>query len=263
MTADGPALRAPRCGGAWRASSARRTLAPGPGVVAGRAGDREQGAEVVLQLRIAAAGSRRRASGLRLPAPHCGRLVAHRAPASGPRASDLEHWDWREAADGARGAAGEIRAAAHSAGRRARRGGELAGRERRLRCRIGHDRRSTRTMAISLTPVGGRARPQFPGEARHGVGLRLGVKKTGCSGLRLRRQLRRRRRRPRRGLRAPGVKVIVDAESLRCRRHRGRFRQPGPERGVQVPQSRTSRASAAAARASTSNCPSRLNFFAG
>ena len=61
---------------------------------------------------------------------------------------------------------------------------------------------------------------------------------------------------------AAGVKVIVDADSLQLRRrHRDRLRARRASTRPSGSAIRTSRASAAAARASTSNCPSRLNFL--
>lgn len=74
------------------------SLAPGPDVVSGRAGDREQGAQVELQLRVAGG----RVAEARFRAFGCPHLIAaaswlteHLAGAS---RDDLGRWDWREAA---------------------------------------------------------------------------------------------------------------------------------------------------------------------
>jgi nitrogen fixation protein NifU and related proteins len=75
------------------------SFAAGPDVVSGRAGDREQGAEVVLQCRLQAgriAEARFRAFGC----PHL--LAATSWVCECLRGADrarLERWDWREAAD--------------------------------------------------------------------------------------------------------------------------------------------------------------------
>ena len=74
------------------------TLAPGPGVIAGRAGDREQGAEVELQLRIEGG----RVAEARFRAFGCPHLIAAASWLTGQLVGasrgDLERWDWREAA---------------------------------------------------------------------------------------------------------------------------------------------------------------------
>ena len=74
-------------------------LAPGPDVVTGRAGDRERGSEVVLQLRVAAA----RVADARFQAFGCPHLIAAASwlteRLAGASRDDLEGWDWREAAD--------------------------------------------------------------------------------------------------------------------------------------------------------------------
>ena len=73
-------------------------LPAGPDVVTARAGDREQGAEVVLQARVAGG----RAAELRFRAFGCPQFLAaaswltdRLAGCDGPA---LEAWDWREAA---------------------------------------------------------------------------------------------------------------------------------------------------------------------
>jgi NifU-like protein involved in Fe-S cluster formation len=74
------------------------TLAPGPMVIAGRAGDREQGAEVELQLRIDGG----RVGEARFRAFGCPHLIAAASWLTerlvGASPGDLGHWDWREAA---------------------------------------------------------------------------------------------------------------------------------------------------------------------
>ena len=75
------------------------SLAAGPDVIVGRAGDREQGAEVVLWLRIAAG----RVVDARFRAFGCPHLIAaaswltERVRGSGR--SELMDWDWRQAAE--------------------------------------------------------------------------------------------------------------------------------------------------------------------
>ena len=94
----------PRYGGEVRrrmaslAGAAPAHAATGPGVITGRAGDREQGAEVVLLLRLAqgrVAEARYRAFG-------CPHLLAAASWLTerlvGCVRADLERWDWREAA---------------------------------------------------------------------------------------------------------------------------------------------------------------------
>ncbi len=74
------------------------TLVPGPGVIAGRAGDREQGAEVELQLRIVGD----RVAEARFRAFGCPHLIAAASWLTerlvGASRDDLGLWDWREAA---------------------------------------------------------------------------------------------------------------------------------------------------------------------
>lgn len=71
---------------------------PDPGLATGCAGDREQGAEVVLQCRVAGG----RAVELRFQAFGCPHLLAAASwltdRLQGATAAELEHWDWREAA---------------------------------------------------------------------------------------------------------------------------------------------------------------------
>lgn len=73
-------------------------FAPAPDVATGRAGDREQGAEVVLQCRVAGG----RAVELRFQAFGCPHLLAAASWLTdrlrGAAAAELEAWDWREAA---------------------------------------------------------------------------------------------------------------------------------------------------------------------
>lgn len=74
------------------------TLAHGPDVIVGRAGDPEQGAEVVLQLRVAGG----RVLEARFRAFGCPHLLASASWLTerlvGVSRDDLLHWDWREAA---------------------------------------------------------------------------------------------------------------------------------------------------------------------
>ena len=73
-------------------------LAPGPGVAQARAGDREQGAEVLLQVRVEAG----RAAELRFRAFGCPHFIAAASWLTdrlrGATRAGLEGWDWREAA---------------------------------------------------------------------------------------------------------------------------------------------------------------------
>lgn len=73
-------------------------FAPAPEVATGRAGDREQGAEVVLQCRVAGG----RAVELRFQAFGCPHLLAAASWLTdrlrGATAAEFEGWDWREAA---------------------------------------------------------------------------------------------------------------------------------------------------------------------
>jgi NifU-like protein involved in Fe-S cluster formation len=73
-------------------------LAPGPGVMQARAGDREQGTDVLLQVRVEAG----RAVELRFRAFGCPHFIAAASWLTDrlrgvPRAG-FEDWDWREAA---------------------------------------------------------------------------------------------------------------------------------------------------------------------
>jgi NifU-like protein involved in Fe-S cluster formation len=74
-------------------------FAPSPQVARGRAGDREQGAEVVLAGRVVAG----RVEELRFQAFGCPHLVAAASWLTdrlrGAGREDLLRWDWREAAD--------------------------------------------------------------------------------------------------------------------------------------------------------------------
>ena len=74
-------------------------FAPSPDVARGRAGDREHGAEVALACRVIAG----RVTEARFQAFGCPHLVAAASWLTdrlhGAVREDLEHWDWREAAD--------------------------------------------------------------------------------------------------------------------------------------------------------------------
>jgi len=74
-------------------------FAPSPEVASGRAGDREQGAEVVLACRVIDG----RVEEARFQAFGCPHLVAAASWLTdrlrGAGREDLAHWDWREAAD--------------------------------------------------------------------------------------------------------------------------------------------------------------------
>lgn len=73
-------------------------LVPGAGVVQARAGDREQGAEVLLQARVEAG----QAAELRFRAFGCPHFIAAASWLTdrlrGATRSGFEDWDWREAA---------------------------------------------------------------------------------------------------------------------------------------------------------------------
>jgi len=72
---------------------------PGPDVATGRAGDREQGAEVVLQCRVTAG----RVAEARFRAFGCPHFIAAASwlteRLTGGSRDDLERWDWREVAE--------------------------------------------------------------------------------------------------------------------------------------------------------------------
>ncbi len=74
-------------------------LPPGPGVVTARAGDREQGAEILLTGRVES----RRLADLRFRAYGCPHFLAASswltAQLRGADRAALEGWDWRAAAD--------------------------------------------------------------------------------------------------------------------------------------------------------------------
>ena len=94
----------PRYGGEVRrrmaslAGAGPASPAAGAGIVTGRAGEREQGAEVVLLLRLAAG----RVTAARYLAFGCPHLLAAASWLTerlvGCVRADLERWDWREAA---------------------------------------------------------------------------------------------------------------------------------------------------------------------
>jgi NifU-like protein involved in Fe-S cluster formation len=73
-------------------------LAPGAGVSQARAGDREQGAEVLLQVRVEAG----RATELRFRAFGCPHFIASASWLTdrlrGAARAEFADWDWREAA---------------------------------------------------------------------------------------------------------------------------------------------------------------------
>ena len=73
-------------------------LAPGAGVAQARAGDREQGAEILLQVRVEAG----RAGELRFRAFGCPHFIAAASWLTdrlrGAARADFQDWDWREAA---------------------------------------------------------------------------------------------------------------------------------------------------------------------
>ena len=73
-------------------------LAPGPGVARARAGDREHGAEVLLQVRVESG----RAAELRFRAFGCPHFIAAASWLTdrlrGASRAGFEGWDWREAA---------------------------------------------------------------------------------------------------------------------------------------------------------------------
>lgn len=75
------------------------TLATGDDVATGRAGDREQGARLVLDFRVVDG----RAAEVRFRAFGCPHLIAAASWITdrmlGARREDLERWDWREAAE--------------------------------------------------------------------------------------------------------------------------------------------------------------------
>jgi NifU-like protein involved in Fe-S cluster formation len=73
-------------------------IAPGPAVAQARAGDREQGAEVLLQVRVESG----RAAELRFRAFGCPHFIAAASWLTdrlrGAARAGFEGWDWREAA---------------------------------------------------------------------------------------------------------------------------------------------------------------------
>jgi molecular chaperone HscB len=68
-------------------------------------------------------------------------------------------------------------------------------------------------MSVTLTDRRGAARPALHRKARQGIGLRLGVKTTGCSGLAYKLEFADERN-TRTGIRDNGVRVLIDPKSL-------------------------------------------------
>ena len=97
-------------------------------------------------------------------------------------------------------------------------------------------------MSVSLTPSAAERVHSFLAKRGHGVGLRLGVKKTGCSGFAYVVNYADDVGAADVVFEDRGVKVIVDAESLRyVDGTEIDFVTPRPQRGVQVPQSERAR----------------------
>jgi iron-sulfur cluster assembly protein len=69
-------------------------------------------------------------------------------------------------------------------------------------------------MAITLTPAAADRVRRFIAERGHGVGLRLGVRKTGCSGFAYVVNYADERQASDRVFSSQGVQVLVDADSL-------------------------------------------------
>ena len=112
-----------RFNGNWpeRASSPR-----GPDVIHGAAGDREQGAAIELDARVAE-GRIAEARFLAFGCPHLMAAASWLTERHGRAsiAQQLDAWDWQEAARALGDSAGQICAPAHAPGRRARLGPEL------------------------------------------------------------------------------------------------------------------------------------------
>jgi iron-sulfur cluster assembly protein len=69
-------------------------------------------------------------------------------------------------------------------------------------------------MAIKLTPAAAERVRHFIAQRGHGIGLRLGVRKTGCSGFAYVVNYADEVREQDRVFESQGVRVLVDAESL-------------------------------------------------
>ncbi len=92
-------------------------------------------------------------------------------------------------------------------------------------------------MAISLTPAAADRIQKFIASRGHGLGLKLGVRKTGCSGFAYVVNYADQAAPEDVVFEDQGVKVFVDPESLQLiDGHHGGFRQAGPERGLPLPE---------------------------
>jgi iron-sulfur cluster assembly protein len=92
-------------------------------------------------------------------------------------------------------------------------------------------------MAVTLTEAAARHVTRYLGRRGKGVGVRLGVKTTGCSGLAYKLEYADQITAEDVIFEGHGVKVLVDPKSLPLHRwHRTRLRPRRPQRGLQVPQ---------------------------
>jgi len=153
----------------------------------------------------------------------------------------------------------EIRALAHTAGRRRAAARELARRNPVYRVESAQFEAQQPAMNSLAHPIRRRSSPKLPGKPRAASGCVSGVKKTGCSGFAYASNYADEVRRPTWCSKSAG-RVIVDADSLRY--------VDGTEidfvrQGLKSLQVRnpTCAASWLAARASTSNCPAGWNFI--
>ncbi|WP_227977759.1 HesB/IscA family protein [Arenimonas daejeonensis] len=94
-------------------------------------------------------------------------------------------------------------------------------------------------MAVTLTPTAVARIRSYLAETPGGIGLRFGVRKSGCSGFAYVVDIAKAAGPDDTVFETDGVAVRVDAESLPPGgRHRDRLRGPGPEPPVRVPQPR-------------------------
>ncbi len=98
-------------------------------------------------------------------------------------------------------------------------------------------RHGERSMAVTLTPTAAQHVSAHLAKRGKGVGLRLGVRTTGCSGLAYKIEYADDAKPEDIKFESHGVTVVVDPEEpALSRRHRTRFRARGPERRLQVQQ---------------------------
>ena len=92
-------------------------------------------------------------------------------------------------------------------------------------------------MAVTLTERAARHVAAYLSRRGKGVGVRLAVHTTGCSGMAYKLEFADAADPADARFESNGVTVLVDPRSLAYRRHGARFRARGPQRGIQVQQS--------------------------